>query len=82
MKVLVNVYVPAIGENFDVLMPDFLTIQEIIMLLVNNVEYLSNTRYIATGQEQLCHRETNTVFCTSQNLSAYNLKNGEHLVLI
>lgn len=82
MKILVSVFVPAIGETYDVLIPDFLSVQEVIPLLVNDIEFLSNNRYISTGQELLCQRETNTVFSTSENLGAYHLKNGEQLALI
>ena len=82
MKVLVSVFVPAIGETYDVLIPDFLPVEEVIPLLVNDIEFLSNNRYISTGQELLCQRETNTVFSTSENLGAYHLKNGEQLALI
>lgn len=82
MKVLVSVFVPAIGETYDVLIPDFLTVQEAIPLLVNDIEFLSNNRYISTGQELLCRRENNTVFCASQSLTDYGLRNGECLVLI
>lgn len=82
MKVLVNVYVPAIGERLDVLIPDWLSVREIILLLVKNIEFLSNNRYITTGSEQLCQKETNIVFCPSEYLSAYFPKNGEQLILI
>lgn len=82
MKILISVFVPAIGETYDVLIPDFLSVQEVIPLLVNDIEFLSNNRYISTGQELLCQRETNTVFSASENLGVYHLKNGEQLVLI
>ncbi len=82
MKVLVNVYVPAINEKLDVLVPDWLSVAEVVSLLVKNVQFVSNNRYIATGQEQLCKKETNTVFHPSCCFFEYLPKNGDEFVLI
>lgn len=81
MKILVSVSVPSISESYDVFVPDFVQISSIVPLIVSAVEELSNHVYVSSGQELLCLKEKNILLHTEATLSAYGVKNGDHLLL-
>lgn len=82
MKILVNVFVPAIGKKYDVLVPDFLRIKIVSSLIAGTVETLSDNIYVSSGQEQLCSAEKNILLNSNVTLKKYGIQNGDHLVLI
>ena len=82
MKILVTVVVPAISAEYDMLLPDFLIINEMVPLIASSVEELSNQVYISSGQEFLCLKERNTLLKHDATLAQYQIQNGDHLVLI
>lgn len=82
MKILVNVSVPAIFGDYDILIPSFLTIGEIIPLIANAVEELSNSMYKSSGNESLCHAERAVLLNQNITIKEYGIQNGDHLVLI
>ena len=82
MKILVNVYVPAIGERYDVLIPDFLRVKNIISLVADTVKNLSNHLYTPSGEECLCSAEKGILLRENTTLEKYGIQNGDHLILI
>lgn len=82
MKILVNVRIPAISENYDVLIPDDLRINDVISLISSAVESLSNHLYVASGEECLCSVEQNTLLSQEAALNAYKIQNGDHLIMM
>jgi len=82
MKILINVFVPAIGKKYDVLVPDFLRIKIVSSLIAGTVETLSDNIYVSSGQEQLCSAEKNILLNSNVTLKKYGIQNGDHLVLI
>ena len=82
MKILVNVSVPAIGEKYDVLVPDFLRIKSVTMLITDAVESLSNHMYVSSGEELLCSADKNILLRPNATLEKYGIQNGDHLVLM
>lgn len=82
MKTLVNVSVPAISKNYDVLIPGFLTIKDIIPLLARAVEELSNNLYVSSGHEFLCLKEKDILLNQDEMFENYGIENGDHLFLI
>lgn len=54
MDLLLNISVPTISENYDVLVPDFLEIEKLSSLIAKAVEEMSGQRYSASGKEVLC----------------------------
>lgn len=79
MELLLNITVPAISESYDVLAPDFLTVSELIPLIANAVEDMSEHRYTSSGAEILCG--DGTVFASQHTLKHYSVANGDHLML-
>lgn len=79
MDILVNLAIPALSKKYDVLILDYLTVQELTPLLVKAVVDLSERRYYASGGELLCGE------CGRLDprltLHQQNIKNGEQLWL-
>ena len=80
-KKLVNVEIPSMGENYDMFIPDFLKVGDVLKLLIKAVTELTNNRYVSSGCELLCIREREMILKGDELLSDYNVKNGDHLVL-
>lgn len=79
-KILINLFVPCIGEHFDVFIPSVLTVKEISSILGKMLEEISNQRYVSSGGELLCSLDQNILFDQSGTLGDYNVRNGEHLL--
>lgn len=82
MKILVNVHIPAIGERYDILIPEDLRVKTITALIAATVEDLSHYRYIASGTECLCSADKNIVLRQNAVLKQYGIQNGDHLILM
>lgn len=82
MKLLINISVPAIGEQYDILVPDNLRIRNVTLLIAETVENLSNHMYISSGGEHLCSADKNILLRPNATLEKYGIKNGDHLVMI
>ena len=82
MKININLSIPAIGEKYDVLVPTFLTVGEIIPLLANAVEEMSNKNYISSNREILCSKDTNQILLPKKTFEDYQIKNGDCIVMI
>ena len=81
-KKLICLEVPMIGESYAVLIPDFLTVEEVVPLLHEAVRTITKEYYAESDRELLCRRETMEILAAGRRLSDYNLENGDHLVLI
>ena len=82
MKILVNVFVPSISENYDVLVPDFLPVKQVTRLIAEAVVYLSDCKYVSSKKEWLCHAERKLLLRGNLTLKDYNVRNGDHLVIM
>lgn len=82
MKILVNVFVPAIGKKYDILVPDFLRVRTITSLVARAVENLSDHMYVSSGEESLCSAEKNILLSSNVTLEKYGIQHGDHLILL
>lgn len=82
MKILVNVFVPAIGEKYDVMVPVFLRIKIVTALIASAVENLSNHLYVSSGEECLCSIEQGIRLRQDVTLEKYSIGNGDHLIIM
>ena len=82
MKILVNVTVPAISEQYDILLPDSLKIKNLIPLIAGAVEETSNHLFVSSGYEILCSIENNIRLDQHATFETYEIKNGDHLIMI
>ncbi len=79
-KVLVDLFVPSIGEHYDVFIPDFLLIGSIRILLGKAVQEMSDNRYSISGEEILCDCCTLQIFGDEKRLKDYSVQNGAKLM--
>lgn len=82
MKVNINLFVPAIGEKYDVLVPIFLTIEELVPLLASAVEEISNKNYISSNNEFLCCNDISQLLFSQKTFEDYQIKNGDCIIMI
>ena len=82
MKLLLNIFIPAIGERYDILVPMNLRIKTVVSLIAGTIEDLSDHRYVASGEECLCSVEKNILLRHNATLRKYGIQNGDHLIMM
>lgn len=82
MKIQVMLLVPAIGASFNVLLPESLTIKEMLPLLIKGVTELSNNSYVSSNEEFLCLNPLELPLSPDGTLLQFDIQNGDHLYLI
>ena len=80
-KVLICLEVPSISRIYEVYVPDFLPVREVIRLLVRALRELSGDVYVSSGSELLCSRTGDFLLDENATLSAYDIRDGDHLML-
>lgn len=81
-KKLIGLYVPAVQERFDLLVPSDLDVASLTALLTNGVEELCTGRYSPSHQELLSLRNPDRLLHPRKTLGDYGVENGAQLVLI
>ena len=73
--ILITLYVPAIGQSYDIKIPVSLPIMDITQLLAQAVENLSNGEYVSSDSEILCLKNKETP-------QEYGIQNGDELMMM
>ena len=81
-KIVISLYVPRVEQRYDVRIPVFLTVKEVIGLLSGAVENLTDGRFHASGDELLCEKNRNILLDNSFRIEDYAIGNGDELILI
>ena len=81
-KKLIGLYVPAVQERFDLLVPTDLEVAALTGLLVNGVEEICAGRYAPSHQELLSIRYPALLLHPKRTLADYGVEDGAQLVLI
>lgn len=81
-KYLVDIYLPACGEHYDVYLPAGKLIGEATSLLVNIVSSLSDGNYTGTSDTVLINAKNGEVL--DRNITVYDagIRNSSKLILI
>ncbi len=74
--------VPAIEASYEVMIPTGITVAELGRLLGKSVEDLTMGRYRTSGAEILCSRDRGCALGSDVTVGAYDVQNGERLVLM
>lgn len=82
MKTVVSIQVPVINQKYDMLIPDFLPMTEVIPLVSEAVEEMSGKMYKSSGNEVLCFKEHNAVLSGTGTLKSLGVQTGDTLILI
>ena len=81
-KVLIEIYVPAIGELFDVFAPVDVPVRDVTKVITDGVVEATNGRYVASNCEQLCMKEPAGLLNPQHTLEDYGIKVGMQLYLV
>lgn len=81
-KLLVCLEVPSILQTYEMYLPTFLKVSQLIPLLVKAVKELSGGQYVSSGHEFLCAARQNVLLPEDAVIGEYDIGNGDHLVLL
>lgn len=81
-KILVKVYIPMLGEIYDVWIPYNKKIYEVIGLLVNAINDLNNQKYNPVKIPILYDKQTGEEYDINSSLKDTNIRNGTEVILI
>ena len=81
-KILVKVYIPMLGENYDVWIKYKKKIYEVIGLLVNAVNDLNNQKYNPVRIPILYDKQTGEEYDINASLKDTKIRNGTEMILI
>lgn len=80
-KIWIALAVPALGASYDLSLPDFLPVGQLIRLLTEALAEISGGEYISSKGELLCRGEAGGVLDPAHTLGEYGIQNGEELLL-
>ena len=80
-KILVSVAVPAISQNYEVMIPQHARMYEVQELIKHAVHDLSDGSYVDTETSFLCRNEDGTIINVNMSVSDLQLRNGSKLIL-
>lgn len=81
-KVLVEIYVPASGDSFDVWIPLESRMSEVVQLTAAAVSDLLKGQFRADSSTVLCDRETGMIYNVNMAVAELGIQNGSRLMLI
>ena len=81
-KALVEIFVPASGECFDVYIPLESRVSEVVRLAAAAISDLSEGKYKATEDAVLCDAKTGIIYNVNIAVAELGIKNGSRLMLI
>ena len=81
-RFLVEVFVPAAEEKFDVFIPADGRFADVIQLIIGTVNELCKEKYIANDNTMLINRETGEIYRENMKINELNIENGSKLMLI
>jgi len=80
-KLLIEIYVPAIGKTFDVYIPCNAKVFELLPLVTIAVRELSGDLFVP-NDVTLCNGSTGVIYSQNTCVGDMQLKNGTRLMLI
>lgn len=81
-KILVKLYVPMVGEQYDIWIPVNKKINTIITLLVKSVNELTKGYYLPKEMPYLYDKTTAKVFDINKRVIESEIRNGTELIMI
>lgn len=81
-KILIEVFVPAMGSDFDVFIPRQVYMYEVLELIKKASTELSGGKFAADEGTAICYRENGTIININLSVFELGLHNGSRLMLI
>lgn len=81
-RILVNVFVPIIGESFDIFVPTNVQLYDVLELIKKAVISMSDGRFFQNEKTVLCTKESGIILDINKTLNELGISNGSRLMLI
>ena len=81
-KVLVEIYVPAVGKKFDVRIPLSTKMYKVTKMVSSALSDLSDEKYRAKEDSILCDANTGIIYNVNMEVKELGIENGSKLMLI
>lgn len=81
-RCLVEVYVPSLGTTYDIFISKQCLVYELVELIGQSVQTLSNGYYNFSGNSVLCYRETGKMLDINLKAEKAGITDGSQLLLI
>lgn len=81
-KVLVEIFLPAAGQKYDVYIPLDSKMSDVVKMVSGALSDLSNGKYMATDEAILCDADTGIIFNVNIEVAELGIKTGSRLMLI
>ncbi len=80
--VLVEVYVPALGQTFDIFIPLQLPMYQVLELIKKVVTEISDGHFLADQNTAICYRDDGNIININLSVWELQIRNGTKLMLI
>ena len=81
-KVQIQLYIPATGKSYDILLPKTISVAQATELLSSFFSGTSGGAYLPDKDAVLCSMETGKIYHVNSSVDELHLKNGSRLMLI
>lgn len=81
-KVLIELYIPALDDHFDVFVPVDIPIKDLTKVIINGIVEITNEKYVPSQGEQLCMAEPSGILSPMLTLYDYGIIDGARLYLV
>ena len=81
-RMLVEVYIPAIEESYDIFVPQNCMVYELLILISETISNLSSQRYVYNKDSMLCYRSNGAIMDINATAEEAGIINGLQLMLI
>ncbi len=81
-KVLVEIFVPASQEKYDIYLPRDEYFTDVMQMLCSIINQLSNGRFIANDNSMLIDRESGEIIKNNMKIGELNIENGSRFMLV
>lgn len=81
-KVLINLFVPSINENFEILVLENKKLLELKKLMIEGIINLTNNEFVNNDKFEICNQETGMIYDLNYTVKENCITDGTKLILI
>lgn len=81
-KVMIALYIPATGKNYDIRLPQSLSVAQAAALISTFFAESARGAFIPDASSVLCDAESGMIYPVNSSIQELRLKNGSRLMLI
>lgn len=81
-KILIQVFVPALGTAFDIFIPKRAHMWDVLELVKKAISEMAEGRFLVNEETAICNRDDGTIININLSVEELGLHNGSRLMLI